>query len=112
MFVLPAAGVGLGTLIGHSLGHSASFSTTGTTCNPFTLGCNPQSTTVPDTQVRDMAIGGGVGLAVGGIAAFFLVTHSHNFYLDQGSPVQMVLQQPLTIDVDQVADVPAGTDSP
>jgi hypothetical protein len=101
MFGLPAAGAGLGALIGHSAGHPASFSTSNTCgINP---NCLPQTSINPDTQVRDMAIGSGVGLAVGGLAALFLVTNSHHFYLDQGSPVQMVLQQPLIIDVDQVA---------
>ena len=102
MVALPAAGLGIGTLIGHSAGHSASFATSNTCgLNP---NCLPQTSIVPDTQVRDMAIGGGVGLAAGGLAALFIFFHSHNFYLDQGSPVQMVLQQPLTVDVDQVAD--------
>ncbi|MGA8430624.1 MAG: hypothetical protein WB729_12455 [Candidatus Sulfotelmatobacter sp.] len=102
MVAFPAAGLGIGTLIGHSAGHSASFATSNTCgLNP---NCLPQTSIVPDTQVRDMAIGGGVGLAAGGLAALFIFFHSHNFYLDQGSPVQMVLQQPLTVDVDRVAD--------
>jgi hypothetical protein len=102
MIALPAAGLGIGTLIGHSFGHSASFATSNTCgINP---NCLPQTSIVPDTQLRDTAIGGGVGLAVGGLASLFLLFNSHNFYLDQGSPVQMVLQQPLAVDVDQVAD--------
>ena len=102
MVALPAAGLGIGTLIGHSFGHSASFATSNTCrVNP---NCLPQTSIVPDTQLRDTAIGSGVGLAAGGIAALFIFFHSHNFYLDQGSPVQMVLQQPLPVDVDQVAD--------
>ncbi len=102
MVALPAAGLGIGTLIGHSFGHSASLATSNTCgINP---NCLPQTSIVPDTQLRDMAIGSGVGLAAGGIASLFIFFHSHNFYLDQGSPVQMVLQQPLIVDVDQVAD--------
>lgn len=102
MFALPAAGLGLGTILGHSFGHSASLTTTNT-CG-LNINCLPQVSAIPDTKLRDTAIGGGVGLAVGGIAAFALVLNSHHFYLDQGSPVEMILQQPLTIDVDQLAD--------
>ena len=101
MFALPAAGLGVGTLIGHSFGHSSSIVTTNN-CG-VNINCLPQSSIVPDTQLRDTAIGGGVGLAAGGLASLFLYFNSHNFYLDQGSPVQMTLQQPLTLDVDQIA---------
>jgi hypothetical protein len=101
MFALPAAGPGLGTLIGHSFGHSASIVTTNN-CG-LNINCLPQSSIVPDTQLRDTAIGAGVGLAAGGLGSLFLFFNSHNFYLDQGSPVQMTLQQPLTLDVDQIA---------
>jgi len=102
MFALPAAGVGIGSLIGHSFGHSASLNTTNN-CG-FNINCLPTVTAVPDTQLRDTAIGAGVGLAAGGIAAFALLFNSHQFYLDQGSPVQMTLQQPLTLDIDQISD--------
>jgi hypothetical protein len=101
MVALPAAGLGIGTLIGHSFGHSASIVTTNN-CG-VNINCLPQSSIVPDTQLRDTAIGGGVGLAAGGLASIFLYFNSHNFYLDQGSPVQMTLQQPLILDVDQIA---------
>jgi hypothetical protein len=101
MFALPAAGLGIGTLIGHSFGHSASLNTTNN-CG-FNINCLPTVTAVPDTKLRDTAVGGGVGLAAGGIAAFVLLFSSHQFYLDQGSPVQMILQQPLTLDIDRIA---------
>jgi hypothetical protein len=101
MVALPAAGLGIGTLIGHSFGHSSSIVTTNN-CG-VNINCLPQSSIVPDTQLRDTAIGAGVGLAAGGIGSLFLLFHSHNFYLDQGSPVQMILQQPLTLDIDKIA---------
>jgi hypothetical protein len=101
MVALPAAGLGIGTLIGHSFGHSSAIVTTNN-CGG-NINCLPQSSVVPDTQLRDTAIGAGVGLAAGGIGSLFLLFHSHNFYLDQGSPVQMILQQPLTLDIDKIA---------
>lgn len=100
-FALPSAGLGIGALIGHSFGNSGSL--TIPACNLFLPGCNPQPTVVPDTKLRDTAIGSMVGLAAGGIGSLFLFLNSHNFYLDVGSPVEMVLQQPLTVDVDEIA---------
>ena len=74
-FALPAAGAGLGALIG-SAAHT--------------------------TQIGSM-----VGLAVGGVASLVMLTSSHNVYLDVGSPVEMVLRQPLSLERERVAD--AGT---
>jgi hypothetical protein len=46
------------------------------------------------------AIGGGVGLAAG----LLIATSSHHFFLDVGSPVEMVLNHSLTLRQDQVAE--------
>jgi hypothetical protein len=51
-----------------------------------------------------MAIGGGVGLAAGGIASLALLFNSHNFFLDVGAPVEVVLQHPFSVEQDQVAE--------
>jgi hypothetical protein len=98
---LPLAGAGIGSLIGHSFGHSASL--TSVNCSLYPRCPDTQVTAVPDTKLRDTAIGSIVGLAAGGLGSLFLVFNSHNYYLDAGSPVQMVLQQPFTVDVDQIA---------
>jgi hypothetical protein len=45
-----------------------------------------------------------VGLAVGGVASLVLLFGTHNFYLDTGSPVSMVLHQPIILPEDEVAD--------
>src|SRR3984957_4186015 len=100
MFALTARGLGIGHLISTSFGHSASIVTTNN-CG-VDINCLPQSSIVPDTQLRDTAIGAAVGLAAGGLASLFLFFNPLNFYLDQGSPVQMTLQQQLTLDVDQI----------
>ena len=107
-FTLPAAGAGLGTLIGHALASSQ-----GTTintslppsCGVPTPGCmnNTSSFTFPPDRVKSMAIGGGIGLAAGGIASLVLVFNTHNFFLDVGAPVEMVLPHPLTLQDDEVA---------
>ena len=105
---LPAAGLGLGTLIGRAFASSQ-----GTTintslppsCGVPTPGCmnNSSSFTFPPDRVKAMAIGGGVGFAAGGIASLVLVFGGHNFFLDVGSPVQMILQHPISLQEDEVA---------
>jgi hypothetical protein len=108
-FVLPAAGLGLGTLIGYSL--TSSQGTTINTslppsCGVPTPGCmnNASSFTGPPDRVKGMAIGGGVGLAAGGIASLALLFNSHNFFLDVGAPVEVVLQHSFSVEQDQVAE--------
>src|SRR5439155_4309892 len=86
---LPAAGGGLGALIGHAAGGN------GTNINGINF--NPDG-------LKSTAIGGMVGLAAGGIASRLMNTSSHDFYLDVGSPVEMVLQKPLSLDQGPVGD--------
>ena len=45
-----------------------------------------------------------IGGAIGGVVSLALLLTSHNFFLDVGSPVEMILQQPLTLPQDQVAN--------
>jgi hypothetical protein len=106
--VAPAAGLGLGALIGRAA--SSSNPTTLTTslppdCGVPTPGCMngvTNSLTVPGSHLKGIAIGTMVGLAVGGAIGFALLLHSRNFYLDAGSPVEMALEQPLILQQEQV----------
>lgn len=104
-FVLPAAGAGLGALIGHSVGKADSSVT-----SPFPPGCvGPApfctTTTMPvfGTKGRDAIIGAGVGGAAGMVAALAMLFHSHHFYIDAGAPADMTLRQPVTLQQDEVA---------
>lgn len=104
-FVLPAAGVGLGALIGHSVGKADS-----STTSPFPPGCTgppPFCTTVSTpvfgTKGKDTVIGAGVGGAIGFLASMTLLFNSHHFYVDAGAPIQMTLQQPVTLRQDEIA---------
>ena len=45
-----------------------------------------------------------VGGAVGAVVSIALLPSTHNFFLDVGSPVEMVLQHPLSLQQDEVAD--------
>ena len=104
-FLLPIAGVGLGALIGHSAGKSDSTVTSNFPpgCMPPQFGCTAISTPVMGTKGKDTAIGAAIGGAAGMVASLTLLTSSHHFYLDAGAPVEMTLQQPITLKQDEVA---------
>jgi hypothetical protein len=90
-FVAPAAGLGLGALIGHAAANPKP-----TVVNGFTLSNG--------STLKSTAIGSIVGLAVGGIASLVIITHSHQFAVDVGAPMEMVLQQPVSFDKARVDD--------
>ena len=104
VFALPAAGAGLGALIGHSVGKPQSEVTSA--FPPGCIGgppfCTSTTTPVFGTQGRDAIIGAGIGSAIGAVGSMALLFSSRNFFLDVGSPVDMVLPQPLSLDQNQV----------
>ncbi len=88
--IAPMAGLGLGALIG-SAAHTTQSSTLG-------------GTTLTSSTSKGLAIGSVVGLAAGGVVALVLLTHSHQFFVDVGSPMEMTLPQPLTLAQADVVD--------
>ncbi|HXM69125.1 MAG TPA: hypothetical protein VN911_20525 [Candidatus Acidoferrum sp.] len=103
---LPAAGLGIGALIGHSVASSQPNTITNTLppgCTGLPPGCLSSSLTTPGSTLKSTAIGSMVGLAIGGVASIALVLNTHNFFLDVGSPVEMVLQHPISLQEDEVA---------
>jgi hypothetical protein len=103
--ILPLAGAGLGALIGHSVGRSDSTLTSNFPpgCSPPQFGCTTTSTPVMGTKGKDAAIGAAIGGAGGMIASITLLVGGRHFYLDAGAPVQMTLQEPVTLPQDEVA---------
>ena len=106
VLALPMAGAGLGALIGHSVGKADS-----QVSNPFPPGCigaPPSCTTVTTpsfgTKGKDAIIGAGIGSAVGAVMSMTLLFSSHHFFLDVGAPVDLVLPQPITLEVRQVEE--------
>jgi hypothetical protein len=103
-FVLPAAGAGMGALIGHSIGKPQTETTI--TMPPGCIAGPPfcASTTMPvfGTKGKDAIIGAGIGAAVGMAASMTLLFSSHHFFLDVGSPVQMTLDHPITLKQSEV----------
>jgi hypothetical protein len=89
MVAAPLAGLGIGALIGNAA-HTRQSSTL-------------DGTTISSSTPKGLAIGSLVGLAAGGAVSLFLLGGSHQFFLDVGSPVEMVLGQPLTLQQERVA---------
>jgi hypothetical protein len=109
---LPAAGVGLGALIGHSVARSQNTTLTNTLppgCIGPPPGCLSSSVGVPPNKGESTVIGAAVGGAIGVVASLVLLASSHNFFLEVGTPVEMMLQQPLTLQQPQVANAVRGS---
>jgi hypothetical protein len=105
-FALPAAGAGIGALIGHFDANTSPNTITSTVppgCSGPPPGCLTSSASVPGGTAKDTIIGAGIGGIAGGITAFALLFSTHNFFLDAGAPVEMTLEHPLTLQQDQVA---------
>jgi hypothetical protein len=102
---LPLAGIGIGALIGHSVGTSQSTLTSSIPpgCNPSQFGCLTSSVPIPGSKGKDAAIGASIGGAAGMIASVVVLVGGHHFYLDAGAPVGMTLQQSVTLRQDEVA---------
>jgi hypothetical protein len=86
----PIGGGVAGALIGHAANKSPGMTLNGLTINP--------------SKLKSTAIGSIVGLAAGGIVSLVILTRSHQFFLDVGTPVEMTLQQPMLLETDQVAE--------
>jgi len=101
---LPAAGAGIGALIGHSITPSSSTisSSLPPGCTGPPPGCVSSSMTVPGSAGRNTVIGAGIGGAIGMVASLTLLFGAHHFYLDVGAPVEMTLQHPVTLQRDEV----------
>ncbi len=104
-FLLPLGGAGLGALIGHSVGGSSSTitSTLPPGCTGPPPNCLTSSATVPGNSARNAIIGAGIGGVAGFVASFAVIGSSRHFFLDVGAPAEMTLQQPVTLQQDEVA---------
>jgi len=100
------AGAGLGALIGHSAGKADSqvTSTLPPGCIAGPPFCTSVTTPVFGTKGKDAIIGAGIGSAIGAVLSMTLLFSSHHFFLDVGAPVDMTLQQPLSLARMQVED--------
>lgn len=102
----PFAGAGLGALIGHEAAGSSPTTITSTLppgCTGPPPGCLTSSVTGPAETGKDTVIGAAVGSGIGLGVGLLLMATSHHFFLDAGAPMEMTLQQPLTLQQDQVS---------
>ena len=111
---LPAAGVGLGALIGHSVGSSQSTLTASVPpgCIPGSYGCLSSSISGPGSAGKDAGIGAAIGGAIGGIASVVLLFNTHHFFVDVGAPVEMTLQHPVSFEIEQASDAGPSAGQP
>jgi hypothetical protein len=109
---LPAAGVGLGALIGHSVGSSQSTLTASVPpgCIPGSYGCLSSSIPGPGSAGKDAGMGAAIGGAIGGIASVVLLFNTHHFFVDVGAPVEMTLQHPVSFEIKEASDAASPSD--
>jgi hypothetical protein len=102
---LIGGGAGIGALIGHSAGSSYSVQTTTLPagCTGPPPYCETSSMTVPGRKGFDTGMGLVIGGAAGGVAAFGMLVSSRQFFVDVGTPVDLTLRQPITLQGDEVA---------
>ncbi len=103
---LPLAGAGLGAAIGHAAANTTPQTITNSLppgCVGSPPGCLSSSMTVPRSAGAATVIGAGVGGAVGAVASLIVIFSSHNFYLDAGAPVDMVLPQEISFKQSEVS---------
>ena len=104
---LALGGAGAGALIGHSAANSQPGTLTNTLppgCTGPPPGCLTSSLSTPGSTAKGTIIGAMVGGAIGGVASIAVLLKTRNFFLDIGSPVEMNLQHPLTLDEDEVSE--------
>jgi len=104
---LPLAGAGIGALIGHFTASSQPNTITSTLppgCTGPPPYCLTSSASVPGNTGKNIVLGSAIGGGIGFVASVALLFHTRNFFLDVGSPVEMVLPHPLSLQQDQVAE--------
>jgi hypothetical protein len=107
MVALPAAGAGLGALIGHATASSQSGTLTSSLppgCTGPPPGCLTSSLSVRPDKGKNTVIGAAVGGAVGLAASLLMLAGSHHFFIDVGSPLEMVLQHPVSLKESESVD--------
>jgi hypothetical protein len=91
IFAAPLAGTGLGLLIGNA--------------TDKTQTTNLGSLTVTNKSHTGLVAGAAVGSAVGFAVSLVLLARSHGFYIEEGSPLNMSLPQPVTLTQTQVSQM-------
>lgn len=94
----PLLGAGLGTAVGAAV-HTTQTSSLG-------------GMTITSSTPKGMAIGSLTGLAAGAALSLALLARSHQFYVEQGAPLEMVLAHPVTLAPGPVGDAKCAAAQP
>lgn len=95
IILIPMVAMPLGALIGHAADGKTTTYVGGT---PFTTQSH-----------KGLVIGTTVGFGVGLGTAFGLMAHSHGFYLEEGTPLDMELSNPVSLTRAQIAEAEHST---
>lgn len=95
IILIPMVAMPLGALIGHAADGKTTTYVGGT---PFTTQSH-----------KGLVIGTAVGFGVGMGAALGLMAHSHGFYLEEGTPLDMALSNPVSLTRAQIAEAEHNT---
>lgn len=86
----PVIGTGIGAAIGSAVHTTQSASLGGQT--------------ITSSTAKGIAIGSAAGLAAGAAVSVFFLLHSRQFDVPEGAPMEMTLQEPLSLTRDEIAD--------
>jgi hypothetical protein len=102
---LPLAGASLGALIGHAAANTTAQTITNSLppgCVGPPPGCLSTSMTVPRSAGQATVVGAALGGVAGAVGSLFLIFSSHHFYLDAGSPVDVVVPEEISLKQNEV----------
>jgi hypothetical protein len=110
IILAPLVGSGLGMLIGNATDKTQTTTLGGGSMPSGGFGVVPgplqpvPGLTVTTRSHTGLVVGGAVGGAVGFVTSLALIAHSHQFYLEEGSPLAMVLTNPVSLTRAQIAE--------
>jgi hypothetical protein len=118
IILAPLVGSGLGMLIGNATDKTQTTTLGGGLMPGGGFGPVPgplqplPGLTVTTRSHTGLFVGSAVGGAVGLLTSFALMAHSHQFYLEEGSPLAMVLTNPVSLTHAQIAEAEHGATPP
>lgn len=110
IILAPIVGTGLGMAIGAATDKPHTFTLGGGSMPSGGFGGLPGPTvpvpglTVTEKPHNGLMIGSAVGTGVGLITSLTLLARSHQFYLEEGSPLHLTVQTPVSVTAAQIAD--------
>jgi hypothetical protein len=104
ILLAPIVGIGLGIAIGVATDNSHTVTTGGGSVSSGGVTLPVPTLTYTENSHKGLFIGSTVGGVVGMITSFTLMAHSHSFYLEEGTPLDMTLTNAVSITRTQIAE--------